>query len=54
VDDFTRECLAIEVDSSLSGRRITDVMKRLADFRGLPLSITTDNGPEFAVKILDE
>jgi putative transposase len=29
-------------------------MKRLADLRGLPLSITTDNGPEFAGKILDE
>ena len=54
VDDFTRECLAIEVDSSLTGRRVVDVMKRLADLRGLPLSITTDNGPEFAGKILDE
>ena len=29
-------------------------MKRLADLRGLPLSITTDNGPEFAGKLLDE
>ena len=54
VDDFTRECLAIEVDSSLTGRRVIDVMKRLADLRGLPLSITTDNGPEFAGKIMDE
>jgi putative transposase len=54
VDDFTRECLAIEVDSSLTGRRVVDVMKRLADLRGLPLSITTDNGPEFAGKIMDE
>ena len=54
VDDFTRECLAIEVDSSLTGRRVVDVMRRLADLRGLPLSITTDNGPEFAGKILDE
>lgn len=54
VDDFTRECLAIEVDSSLTGCRVVDVMKRLVDLRGLPLSITTDNGPEFAGKILDE
>jgi putative transposase len=54
VDDFTRECLAIEVDSSLTGRRVVDVMKRLADLRGLSLSITTNSGPEFAGKILDE
>ena len=54
VDDFTRECLAIEVDSSLTGRRVVDVMRRLADLRGLPLSITTDNGPEFAGKLMDE
>jgi putative transposase len=54
VDDFTRECLAIEVDSSLTGRRVVDVMKRLADLRGLPLSITTYYGPEFAGKIMDE
>ena len=54
VDDFTRECLAIEVDSSLTGRRVVDVMRKLADLRGLPLSITTHNGPEFAGKIMDE
>lgn len=54
VDDFTRECLAIEVDSSLTGRIVVDVIKKLADLRGLPLSITTDNGPEFTEKILDE
>jgi putative transposase len=54
VDDFTLDCLAIEVDSSLTGRREVDVMKRLADLRGLPLSITSDNSPEFAGKILDE
>lgn len=54
VDHFTRECLAIKVDSSLLGRRVVEVMKRLAETRGLPLSVTTDNGPEFAGKLLDE
>ena len=36
------------------GRQVVDVMRKLADLRGLPLSITTDNGPEFAGKIMDE
>lgn len=54
VDDFSRECLAIEVDSLLTGRRVIEVMNRLQEMRGLPKSITTDNGPEFAGKLLDE
>lgn len=36
VDDFTRECLAIEVDTSLPGTRVVAVLERLADLRGLP------------------
>ena len=54
VDDFTKECLAIEVDTSLPGRRVVNVLQRLADGRGLPKSITVDNGPEFISKVLDE
>lgn len=54
VDDFTKECLAIEVDTSLPGSRVVAVLERLAELRGLPLSITVDNGPEFAGKVLDE
>lgn len=54
VDDFTKECLAIEVDTSLPGRRVVSVLARLAERRGLPRSVTVDNGPEFAGKALDE
>ena len=54
VDDCTRECLAIEVDTSLPGLRVQAVLERLADTRGLPLSITVDNGPEFDGKVLDQ
>jgi transposase InsO family protein len=43
VDDCTRECLAIEVDTSLPGLRVQAVLERLADTRGLPQSITVDN-----------
>jgi len=46
VDDFTRECLALIVDSSLSGVRVVRELKRLAEFRGLPLMIVSDNGTE--------
>lgn len=53
VDDCTRECLAIEVDTSLPVQRVKQVLERLREMRGLPASITVDNGPEFAVKVLD-
>jgi len=54
VDDYSRECPAIEVDTSLGGRRVVSVLERLAETRGLPEVITIDNGPEFAGKALDE
>jgi putative transposase len=54
VDDYSRECPVIEVDTSLGGRRVVSVLERLAETRGLPEVITTDNGPEFASKVLDE
>lgn len=53
VDDCTRECLVIEVDTSLTGRRVAAVLDRLADVRGLPTSITVDHGPEFEGQVLD-
>ncbi len=53
VDDFTRECLAIEVDTSLSGFRVARVLERIVDLRGLPELIVTDNGSEFTSKALD-
>lgn len=54
VDDYSRECPAIEVDTSLGGTRVVGVLERLAEMRGLPSVITVDNGPEFAGKALDE
>lgn len=54
VDDYSRECPAIEVDTSLGGRRVVGVLEELADIRGLPEVITIDNGPEFAGRALDE
>lgn len=53
VDDFTRECVAIEVDISLQGVRVASVLDQVATTRALPKSIVCDNGPEFAGKALD-
>ena len=53
VDDCTRECVAIEVDTSITGSRVKAVLERLADQRGLPRSITVDHGPEFEGQVLD-
>jgi putative transposase len=53
VDDFTRECLATEVDTSLPGLRVARVLDQLGEERGLPEVITVDNGPEFAGRALD-
>lgn len=53
VDDCTRECLAIEVDTSITGTRVKAVLVRLRDTRGLPRSSTVDHGPEFEGQVLD-
>ncbi len=54
VDDYTRECPAIEVDFSLSGERVVRVLEHLALTRGLPRAIVLDNGPEFVSHALDQ
>ena len=53
VDDFHRECLAAEVDTSLTRARGVGVLERLREFRGLPQLLVLDNGPEFAGQALD-
>jgi putative transposase len=52
VDDCTRECPAIEVDTSLGGLRVRRVLERIASERGLPEAIVLDNGPEFRGRAL--
>lgn len=54
VDNYSRECPVIEVDTSLGGARVVNVLERLSDTRGLPEVITVDNGPEFVGRALDE
>lgn len=47
IDDFNREALAIEVDTSLRAERLIRVFERLKAERGLPDMLRVDNGPEF-------
>jgi putative transposase len=46
VDDFNRECLALVVDNSLSGARVTRELDRIVELRGAPCMIVSDNGTE--------
>lgn len=46
VDDFNREALAIEIDLGLPAERIIRVLDRIAAWRGYPLKLRMDNGPE--------
>ena len=54
VDNFSRECLSIEVGQHLRGENVVEVMGKLAFYRGTPRTIHVDNGPEFISKELDK
>lgn len=54
IDDFNRESLALEVDTSLPARRVVRVLEKLLLKRGKPIGIRSDNGPEFVSHILQE
>ena len=51
LDEYSRQCLHIEVDTSLPGAR---VLEQLRQTRGCPDQIVTDNGPEFTGQALDQ
>ena len=52
VDEYTRECLAIDVAGSIRSGRVIEALSRLISERGAPLSLRSDNGPEFVSKAL--
>jgi putative transposase len=54
VDEFTRECLAIEVGGSFGSRRVTAVLERVFAEHGPPEWLRSDNGPEFIAVALKE
>lgn len=53
-DAYTREMLAIEVDTSLPALRVVRVLEKLRMQRGVPTRIVIDNGTEFTSKALDQ
>jgi putative transposase len=53
IDDFNRQILAVEVDTSLPALRVIRVLERLKESRPLPTTIRVDNGPEFISAKLD-
>lgn len=46
IDDFSRECLAAAIDTSLSGIRVDRELDRIAGMRGYPCMVLRDNGTE--------
>lgn len=53
VDQYSRECPLLEAGRSLTGKAVVESLDRLALFRGLPESITVDNGAEFCSRAVD-
>ena len=47
IDEFTRECLAIDVAGSIRSSRVIEILSRLISGRGAPRYLRSDNGPEF-------
>lgn len=47
VDEYTRECLTIEVERSMTARDVVSTLEYLFEVRGVPEHIRSDNGPEF-------
>jgi putative transposase len=54
MDGYSREALAIEVDTSLPGARVVGVLERLKQERGMTAKIIVDNGPEFLSRVVDQ
>ena len=52
VDEFTRECLAIDVGGSIRSGRVIDVLSQLVSVHGAPQYLRSDNGPEFVALAL--
>jgi putative transposase len=53
VDEYTRKCFRIEVDTSINGVRVVRTLTEISQVEGLPQIIIIDNGPEFISKALD-
>jgi putative transposase len=50
VDEYTRECLSLEVERSITAKGVVKTLASLFDQRGEPSFIRSDNGPEFVAR----
>ena len=53
LDEVTRECIALEVDTSMTGQHVTRYLNKAMLFRGRPKEVLSDNGPEFTSNALN-
>ena len=53
-DEYTRECLALEVDRSITAEKVVGILVNLFISRGVPNHIRSDNGPEFIAEAIGE
>ena len=54
VDEYTRECLALKVDRSITSEDVIDTLAELFAMRGVPRHIRSDNGPEFIARAIQQ
>jgi transposase InsO family protein len=54
VDEYTRECLALKVDRSITSEDVIDTLAELFAMRGVPRHIRSDNGPEFIAHAIQQ
>ena len=54
VDEYSRECLAIDIERRLNSRSVLDCLGELFVRRGVPKYIRSDNGPEFAAQAVQD
>ena len=54
IDDYNRECLHIETDTSLPSVRVIRMLEQTLEWRGKPQRIRVDNGPEFIAKVMKQ
>ena len=52
IDEYTRECLAIDVAGSIRSSRVIDILTRLVSLHGAPKYLRSDNGPEFVSRAI--
>jgi transposase InsO family protein len=52
VDEYTRDCLVLKVERSITSENVIDTLAELFAMRGVPQAIRSDNGPEFIVRAI--